>query len=167
MSKGIFGLRLSAIAVLIFVICFFGSIEVLILLAAYALLIEKNRWLIKQAFQALYLKLGYMIALTAVGWIFDFFRFLFGWSAFLGTVHTILNFIIGVILLLLTLLAILRVMREEDADLPVFGNLADHTMDAVAPQTAPKPPVPVVPAADVPARPDPLESQSAAADSRN
>ncbi len=72
MTKSIFGLKLSAIAILIFVICFFGSTEVLILLGAFALLLEKNRWLTKQAFQALYLKLSYIIALRAVGWVFDF-----------------------------------------------------------------------------------------------
>ncbi len=36
MTKSIFGLKLSAIAILIFVICFFGSTEVLILLGAFA-----------------------------------------------------------------------------------------------------------------------------------
>lgn len=174
MTKGIFGLKLSAIAILIFVICFFGSIEVLLLLGAYALLLEKNRWLTKQAFQALYLKLGYIIALSVVGWVFDFFRFLFGWSAFLGSVQTILNFLIGVVLLLLTLLAILRVMKEEDADLPLFGNLADYTMDVVkekvspvVPKTTPtvQPAPPVVPVAPPPPPKPPVPIERASPDS--
>lgn len=160
MTKSIFGLKLSAIAILIFVICFFGSTEVLILLGAFALLLEKNRWLTKQAFQALYLKLSYIIALRAVGWVFDFFRFLFGRTGFLATTQDIINFLLGLAFLLLVLLAILRLHREEDADLPLFANLADYTLNIVrekvapvvskpvppAPTTAPPPPtVPVVP----------------------
>ncbi|MGI6334069.1 MAG: hypothetical protein ACOX1A_05570 [Saccharofermentanales bacterium] len=146
MTKSIFGLKLSAIAILIFVICFFGSIEVLILLGAFALLLEKNRWLTKQAFQALYLKLGYIIALRAVGWVFDFFRFLFGRTGFLATTQDIINFLLGLAFLLLVILAVLRLLREEDADVPFFANLADYTMNIVREKAAPVVPKPVPPA---------------------
>ena len=70
MTRGRLGINLAAIAVLAFALTFFGFLEALVLIAAYALLIEKDAWLTRQCLQALYLKLTYHIVVTVIGWCF-------------------------------------------------------------------------------------------------
>ena len=152
MTKSVLGLNLSAIAVLVFVLSYFAGIEVLVLILAYALLIEKDRWLNRQVFQAVYLKLAYLVAITVVGWVFDFLLWLFRYANAIYAIQNFVHFLLSVALILVILLAISRVIHGNEADLPFIGHFADLTLDATvktpAAPTAPAAPVtPVMPAA--------------------
>ncbi|HAL73727.1 MAG TPA: hypothetical protein DCM45_01385 [Clostridiales bacterium] len=161
MTKSVLGLNLSAVAVLIFILSYFAGIEVLVLLLAYALLIEKDRWLNKQVFQAVYLKLAYLIVITVVGWVFDFLQWLFRNAAAIYSVENFIHFLISLALILIILLAISRVIHSQDADLPFVGHFADFTLDETvkaAEKTTPAAPAtPFVPAAPA-AEPDIAEA---------
>jgi len=163
MTKSVLGLNLSAIAVFTFILSYFAGVEVLVLLLAYALLIERDRWLNKQVFQAIYLKLAYLVAITVISWAFDFLQWIFRNAGFTYTIENFVRFLLSVALILVILLAISRVIHGKDADLPFVGHFADLTLDATAkaPEAAPAAPVaPVVPAA--PAAPAaPADTKSA------
>lgn len=160
MTKSVLGLNLSAVAVLAFILSFFAGIEVLVLLLAYALLIEKDRWLNKQVFQAVYLKLAYLIVITLVGWVFDFLQWIFRNAAALYSLENFIHFLVSVALILIILLAISRVIHSQDADLPFVGHFADFTLDATAkaaekatPAQPTAPAAPFAPPAQTPATP--------------
>ena len=150
MTKGVFGLNLSAVAVLVFALACFTGLEVLVLLAAYALLIEKDRWLVKQVFQAIYLKLAYLVALTVVGWVFGFFEWVFKYAGIIYSIEGFIDFLLLVGLFLMAFLAITKVMHGKDADLPFISGFAEFTVDAAAKATEAKPAAPAAPAAPVP-----------------
>jgi hypothetical protein len=143
MNKGKFGISLTALAILAFVLCFFDLTVVLVLLVAYAFLIEKDEWLTRQSFQALYLNIAYITALTVVGWIFSFFITILNWakaygaSAVLGEAESFIKFLLGIALFVCALLAVLRILKDKDARLPVLGKLADYTMGIIEKPAAP------------------------------
>jgi len=150
MTKSVLGLNLSAVAVLTFILSYFAGIEVLVLLLAYALLIEKDRWLNKQVFQAVYLKLAYLIVITVVGWVFDFLQWIFRNAAAIYSIENFIHFLVSVALILIIVLAISRVIHSQDADLPFVSHFADFTLDATAKATEKATPAqPAAPAAPV------------------
>ena len=176
MTKGHLGLNLAAVAVLGFVLAFFGFLEALILLVAYALLIEKDVWLTRQTLQALYLKLVYQAALTVIGWAFLLLEKLFGLFkatrivAALANINNFIDTILYICLFLLCALAVIRLIKEHDADIPLAGNLAGFTLDKVsalnpdAPAAAPATPAaPAAPATPVAPTAPPAPVASAAA----
>jgi hypothetical protein len=145
MIKGKFGISLTALAILAFVLCFFDLTVVLVLLVAYAFLIEKDEWLTRQAFQALYLNIAYITAITVVGWIFSFFITILNWakafgaSAVLGEADSFIKFLLGIALFVCALLAVLRLLKDKNASLPVLGKLTDYTMGIIEKPAAPPP----------------------------
>ena len=145
MTKGLFGLNLSAVAVLAFFLCYFTSVEALILVVAFALLIEKDRWLIKMTLQALFLRIAYLIVLTVIGWFFSLLDFIFGYVAFFSGAHSFVDFVIDIAFLLLAAYAALQLLRQKDLQLPLIGHMADYMMDQVKPKPTPVPVAPVAP----------------------
>ncbi|MBP8989499.1 MAG: hypothetical protein KBG64_04680 [Clostridia bacterium] len=133
MTKGKYGLNLMAVAIFSFVLAFFGLLEALILVLAYALILEKDMWLSRQVFQALYLRVGYVIVTTVIGWIFTALNALFGlFDAygvinFLASVHNVIRFILEVGLFVMALMAVLRLTQNKDAGLPLISKLVDAT----------------------------------------
>lgn len=145
MTKGLFGLNLSAVAVLAFILCYFTSIEAMILVVGFALLIEKDRWLTKMTLQALYLRIAYSIVLTVIGWFFWLLEFIFGFVPFFSGAHSFIDFVIDIAFLLLAAFAAFQLLRQKDLQLPLLGHLADFTMDQVKPKAKPAPVAPVAP----------------------
>jgi hypothetical protein len=145
MAKGKFGISLTALAILAFVMCFFDLTVVLVLLVAYAFLIEKDEWLTRQAFQALYLNIAYIAAITVVGWVFSFLITILNWvkaygaSAVLSEADNFIKFLLGIALFVCALLAVLRLLKDKNASLPVLGKLTDYTMGIIEKQAAPPP----------------------------
>jgi hypothetical protein len=157
MTQGKYGLSLAAIAILAFILSFFGFVEVLVLVVAYVLIVEKNSWLTRQTLQALYLCLVYRIALTVVGWGFSaitgFFNLVKAYSvatAF-GTIEGIINFLLWAGLFVLALIAILHLANDKDSAIPIIGTWVDKTMGILNKTTAPVAPAvsapPVAPVA--------------------
>ena len=132
--------RLIAFSILAYIFSFFSWQLPLILVVAYALAIAKDDVLSKQSLQALYLYIGYTIAVTAVGWGFTaltwFFSLVraFGFVSFLASAQSVVMFLIGALLLLLVLIAILKLMKGEAPDLPLIGRLAELTLGIAKPK---------------------------------
>ncbi|HOV68829.1 MAG TPA: hypothetical protein PLZ84_00730 [Clostridia bacterium] len=158
MKLGKYGLSLAAVGALSFVLCFLGVIEALILVLAYCVIVEKDQYLIKQSLQALYLLIAYNLIITAIGWIFSFFIWLFKLVSAYEVVESIMNinsFVDGVIyvgLFVLSLLAVINILRGRDAGVPLINTLADATMGKVIPKAPPCSAYPAQPQWQAPAQ---------------
>jgi hypothetical protein len=145
MAKGKWGINLTALAILAFVLCFFGFMEVLVLLVAYAFILEKDAWLTRQTFQALFLRIAYAVATTVIGWFFTILRTVFGWFKWFGgasamtSANSIINLLLYIGLFILAALAVIRLLKGKDAGLPWLGRIADYTMGLVDSPVAAKP----------------------------
>jgi len=147
MTKGKFGIVLPAIAVLAFVCAFFGFIEALLLLLGYVLIVEANSWLTKQTLQALFLAISVAIAGTITKWIFGGMMTFFNMIRLdrvinpLGIIQFFILAAISVFALVLCVLAFLKVIKEKDANLPIYGSLADKALGLFTPKPVKTPPV--------------------------
>lgn len=167
MTQGKYGLNLLALALLAFVLSFFGYVEVLVLLLAYAVLAEKDHALTHGTLQALYLRLTYDIARTLIGWLIGLFvKFfdLFSANTVVNAFYRIENVLNGLLyaaLLVAFVLAIIQLLKNKACKLPLLSHLADLTMGLVKQKTpapaayaTPAPaaysPPPVPPAVSVP-----------------
>lgn len=163
-AKGRFGLSLAATAV----ICFgFGVLRqplAVLLVCAFALLAEKDEWLNKQAMQALLLTMAYNLIILVVGWLFGALAGLLGFAKLYSvrsavqTLGSSLDGLIYLAFVVLSLLAIMRVLRGEDANLPGLAKLAGGDLAALLEKAPPVPytqPQPAGPAYAAPAQPAP------------
>lgn len=136
MSKGKLGLTLSSIAVIAFILSFFGFTEILVLVTGYALIVEADNWLTKQTLQALYLRFAVITISTLFSWIFSSIISFFSWIntgfavKIFSTVQLLFNGGLNILVLALCLLAIFKVMKNNDANLPIFSQLASKSLNA-------------------------------------
>ncbi len=179
MNLGKFGLSLSALAILAFIIGFFsstqtiGALLVLVLFLAYAAILEKDQWLTRQVLQAIYLNLAYLVAYTVIGWIMTAILALFAqFNAYqavssINQVFSVLKFLLLVAYFVFSLLAVLKLAKNQDAGVPMAGPLVDKTLGIIRPQAAPAVPVapaqPYQPAYQAPAAYQPQAAQAAPA----
>lgn len=125
MQKGKFGVCLWFYAVLAFVLAFLGQTLLCGLLLGFVILAEKNEWLSKQVMQAFFLTL----ASSLVGSVLDILN-VFRSIPFVGTaVSVVFNGITGLvslIILVFCIIAITKVVKEQDAGLPLVSKLANR-----------------------------------------
>lgn len=152
-SKGKYGLPLTAIATLAFGFCALRQPLAVLLIAGFALLAEGDEWLNRQAVQAVLLSVAYAIAALVGGWVFGGLARLFGGISFyraqdaMISVGAVLDTLLYIGLIVLCLLAIMRVLRGQDAALPLLTKMADGDFTAALAKKVPAPPV--APAAPV------------------
>ena len=157
MTKGKYGISLVAVAIVAFFLAFFGLLEALVLILAFALILEKDQWLSRQVFQAFYLRLAYVAAVTVIGWVFTAINALFGLFnayrviSFFSGFHNVVNFLLQVGLFVLALIAVLRLAKGKDAGLPLISGLVDATFGLIKPKEKPvQTPPPAAPAGNAP-----------------
>ena len=143
MQKGKFGVCLWFYAVLAFVLAFLGQTLLCGLLLGFVILAEKNEWLSKQVMQAFFLTL----ASSLVGSVLDILN-VFRSIPFVGNGITGL---VSLIILVFCIIAITKVVKEQDAGLPLVSKLANRAFglleQKVYTQAAPAQPVqPAAPA---------------------
>ena len=130
MTKGKFGLSLSATAVIAFVFCALRQPQSVLLVAGFALLVEKDAWLNRQVIQALLLTITYYLAELVFSWIFGALAAFFGWARLYGasgamsSAGSFVSAVLQIALIVFSVLAVLRVLRGKDAKLPWLSKLA-------------------------------------------
>ncbi|MGE4283606.1 MAG: hypothetical protein AB7G87_07750 [Clostridia bacterium] len=145
MTKGKYGLNVAAVAILAFIMGFFGFVESLILVVAFSVIAEKDDWLTRQTLQALFLRLAYGIAIILLGWVFTGFQgILRTFKAYdaikaMADIQIFLNGVLYVALFVFALLAMLKLIKGQDAKVPFICGLVDRTMGAVAAKFIPTP----------------------------
>ena len=136
MTKGKFGLSLAAIAVIAFGFSALRQPQSVLLVAGFALLAEKDKWLNKQAMQALLLTIAYYLAELVTGWVFSGLVRLFGLVNLYGAagamsaVDSFVGDALYLALIVFSVLAVLRVLRGKDAGLPFLSKMIDGDIAA-------------------------------------
>lgn len=148
MRKGKFGLGTAATAVIAFAFAALRQPVAVLLICGFALLAEKDEWLGKQTLQSLLLTITYYIVTLITGWVFGGLARFFTWievykvSGAINNVNAAISDILYIAFIALCVFAILRVLRGNDAGLPVLSKMADGDFAAaikpkVNPQTPP------------------------------
>lgn len=133
MKQGKFGIRLAFYGILSFVLALLNQPLLCGLLLAFVLVAEGDRWAARQVTQGFLLSLvvsffsgiSYVIGSAAA----VPFRILFGWYdhyEFTNTVQSVFAGIVYVGALILSILAILHLSRDQEANVPLLSNLAYH-----------------------------------------
>ena len=163
MKKGRFGIVLSFYVILAF-ICVILKLPILCaLLLGFVVLAEKDEWAGRQVLQALLLSIVVTFFNDVVTWGVSFISlpFLSGVPAMAASVISILVYVAAIVL---SILAILRVMKDEEADLPLFADLAYRAYGVRKPKPAPgQYPPPYTPGVQQPGQPVPPQYGSPAA----
>ena len=138
-------LSVVALAILAFVLSYFGHLELLFLLVAYAVIIDKSQPLTRMSLQALYLYVAYRVIRLVLGWIFGFFGWFFnlinayGAVSGFATVQSYINTIISLAFFVACLLAVIQIISKKKCELPMLNTLADKTLGLVTPKAKPQP----------------------------
>jgi len=131
MTKGKFGLSLSAIALIAFGFSALRQPQSVLLVTGFALLAEKDEWLNRQVMQALLLTITYYLAELVTDWIFGGLARFFGWvklynaASAMSTVDSFVGDVLYLALIVFSVLAVLRVLGGKDAGLPFLSKMAD------------------------------------------
>jgi len=140
MEKGKFGISINVIAVIAFIFVILRQPQSVLLVVGFALLAEKNEWLNKQVIQSLFLIITYYLAVFVADFIFG------GIASFFGSVNIyeasglilkINSFIAGILLIVLvvfSIMAILKVLKGQDAGIPYFSTIINTTVPTFAPK---------------------------------
>lgn len=143
MKKGKFGLCLSFYAVLAFVLALLKQPLLCGLLLGFVIVAEDDRWAVRQVLQAFMLSLVSTFVLDTVytlagilvpysiGFFYDFAY---------GVLHVV-SCLVYAGVLVLSIMAILRVCRDQEANVPLLSNLSYHVFGDQKPPKPVKQPV--------------------------
>ncbi len=142
MKKGKYGVALGIVAAAALAFGILKMPTLVVLILAYALLAEKDEWLTRQTLYAFMLTVSYYLidlvlsggfaALVGVlGWL-RFYRLL----EFTSGAQVVLQTALYILLIAASILALVRVLKNKDAGIPLVSKLVDLAM-GVAP--TPKP----------------------------
>lgn len=157
MKKGNYGISFTAIAIIAFVFVLLRQPQSVLLVAGFALLAERDPWLNRQVIQALLLTMAYYGGLLVLDVVFGGLSDFLGWvdayraQANLVRVVSVLQDVLFIGLLVLVIMALLKVMKGQDANVPFLGSLAQgnvpggvqrapESQGPVAPRNAPEKP---------------------------
>ena len=132
MKKGTFGIKLSFYAVLAFVLAFLGQTLLLGLLLGFVIVAEKDEWLTRQTMQAFFLT----IAVSVIQGALSLISKLFSWIPTLGSISVgsivsalfgWINWAVSVAALVFIIIAVIKVAKGKEANIPVFASLAKRS----------------------------------------
>lgn len=131
MRRGQMGISLSFIAIVAFIAVIFDWTIPLFLVIGYAFAFEKDTWLSQQVTQAGILYVAYKLAVLIFrDWIFGSIGLLFrmanapsAYAAMLST-GSVFATIFNIGMLVLSVWAILRLLKDKDAGVPLAVNCA-------------------------------------------
>lgn len=138
---------MALIAALTFAFAALRQPIVLVLLLGYALLVEKDAYLIRQALIATLLYVAYSLAILAMDWLFGQITGLFELLELskarrvFNTMHTIIGDLLYLSMLVFAVIGIVKTARGREANLLFFAKWAGGQTQPVAAQPAYAPPV--------------------------
>lgn len=134
MEEKKYNISSGAIAILSFALIFFGFIEGALLLLGFSIIIQKDQWLTKQVLQALYLRIVYLVGILVVGWLFKGLLFILNlvdaYKAMESAIK-VQGFIEGAIyvaMFVLVVMGIMKILKGQDADIPIVNSFAGKTL---------------------------------------
>lgn len=136
MRKGKFGILLSYYAVLAFILVILNQTLLCGLLFLVALLFEKDEWLGRQTLQALGLSLVVSLFSGVTNIMSSFFN---SWFFNFATVFSVISTLVWVAAIILSIVAIINCLKEQDAGIPILSDIAYKAYGVQKPSY--KPPV--------------------------
>lgn len=128
MNKGKLGIRLSFYAVLAFILAFMGSSTLLFLLLGVVLLVEKDKWTLRQVLQAFFLCIIASLVRDVFG-IVDFISKIpfigVAWGVLLSVIYSIID----IVVFIFSILSILNVSKNKDANIPLISKFVDWGLE--------------------------------------
>lgn len=123
-----------AIGILSFILIFFGFMEGVLLLLGFSILIQKDYWLTKQALQALYLRIVYLVGILVVGWIFKGILFIldlvdaYKAREYVLAIRGFLEGAIYICFLVFVVVSVMKLLKGQDAGIPLVNSFAARTL---------------------------------------
>lgn len=148
MKKGNFGIKLSIIAALAFAFVVIKQPLLVLLVAGFAIVAEKDEWLTRQVLQAVLLYVLYSAASIVLGWVFTGLGSLFSFASLYGvnsvfiTIGSGIDWLIYVGAIVFAIIAILNVLKGKDANIPIIAGMLDGKPKRKAPPARPMAPGP-------------------------
>ncbi len=137
MKKGKFGIVLCLYPIVAF-ICIILKLPLVWLPLVLAVFVEKDEWAGRQTLQALMLSAFVTFFGDIVPWAVSLLRIPFV-SGIFSTVSTVLNILVYLAAIIFSILGIVRVMKDQDADLPLLSEIAYRAYGQRKPKSAPMP----------------------------
>lgn len=135
MEKGRFGIKMAFYGVTAFILAFLGYSTALFLLAGVVIFAEKNEWASRQVIQAICLCVVNSLLNSVLG-IFDFiYKIPFIGIAW-GTIISVLQGIIGIVILVFVIIGIAKNAKGNEANIPLASKFADWAYGVVRPKAA-------------------------------
>ncbi len=141
MQKGKLGICLPFYAVLGLVLAFLGQTLLCGILLGFVILAERDEWASRQTMQAFFLALF----VSLVSKILDVLNV----TQNIPLVNTVLNVVfgivewaIGIVVLIFIIIGLTRVVKGKDAGIPVMSKLANRAFGIVEQKVYTQPPVP-------------------------
>lgn len=130
MRKDNFGICLSFYAVLGFVLALLGHTTLTLLLLGFVIVIHKDQWLTMQLMQAFFLSILSGIVSTIIGIISPIYKIpILG--TLIATCFGIVTSLISLIILVMAIVGISKVAKEQDANLPLVKTFAEKAFGLV------------------------------------
>lgn len=123
MKKGKFGIVLSFYAVLAFILVILKQPLLCALVTGFAIFAEKDEWAGRQTLQALLLSLLVTFVSDVLVWVADIISIPF-LSGLFSTVFSVLSVLVYLAAIVFSILAVIKVLRGEDAGIPGISELA-------------------------------------------
>ncbi len=130
MRKGKLGISLVFYAVLAFVLAFLRQTTLCFLVLGFVLVAERDEWTSRQVMQASFLSLVGSVVSGVLG-IFDVLeRIPLAGYLFTG-VFSFIDGIVSLIILIFVIVALVKVAKGQDANLPLLSSLANRAFGIV------------------------------------
>ena len=136
MRKGKFGLALAFYPIAAFICVIVKQPVLCALVTALAIFVEKDEWAGRQSLQALCLGIFLWFFSDLLPWAASLFPIPF-LKQILQAGATVLYVLLYLAAILLSILGILRVMKEQEADLPLLSDLTYHAYGKKKPRELP------------------------------
>lgn len=130
MRKDNFGICLCFYAVLGFVLAMLGYTTLVALLLGFVIVVHKDQWLTTQVMQAFFLSIISGLVSTFIDIISPLYKIpILG--AILSVIFGIVTAIISLVIVLLAIMGIAKVAKEQDANLPIVKTFAEKAFGFV------------------------------------
>ena len=140
MKKGRFGIVFSFYAILAFILVILKMPLLGALLFGFVTLAERDEWLGRQTLQAFLMSAVVVFLGKLFSWINSLIPGYFFFSGALNVITSLLSVLVYAAAIVFSILAILRVMKEEEANVPLFAEIAYKAYGTTKPR--PVPPIP-------------------------
>lgn len=134
MKKGVLGVTMKFYAVLAFVLLLFNQTLLCGLLLGLVLVVEKDEWAARQCMQAFFMSFVMVIASAISGTFAGVGVFSLAQGGVIATIVSVIGSLIGLVVVIFAIIGLVRVVRGQEANLPVLKKWAYRAFDLFPPQ---------------------------------